>query len=204
MPARGRHQRSFAPRWCPAPVDRMTTHLKRCRADAAAPGKDFVMARSTQDYSNSRLGDLVQGSHAAVGLVEALKHLNSLQRTFARHATTTLISPVYLQVIRTAGSGRRSVPRPRAAMTKLHQMSLLITTGCQVRSTQQDEVGAPRSSSVRLRACWKPTRGLRGWLLTFARLSRTGNRLGPGRVRRRPSKPRSVSMKFGRRRRVTG
>jgi hypothetical protein len=43
------------------------------------------MARSTPDDSHSRLDDL-QGSHAALRLVQMLNHLNNLQRIFARHS----------------------------------------------------------------------------------------------------------------------
>jgi len=45
------------------------------------------MAKSAPDASSgSRLDDLVRGSQAALRLVETLKHLNSLQRIFARHS----------------------------------------------------------------------------------------------------------------------
>jgi hypothetical protein len=43
------------------------------------------MARSTPDDSHSRLDDL-QGSHAALRLVQTLHHLNNLQRIFAHHS----------------------------------------------------------------------------------------------------------------------
>jgi hypothetical protein len=44
------------------------------------------MARSAPDDSHSRWDDLLQGSRAALRLVQTLTHLNNLQRIFARHS----------------------------------------------------------------------------------------------------------------------